>query len=458
MRSRAQPATTPSLVHSRQSGSQQQSDSLLRVPAAKPLRIAWLGPTPGGYAGVRGVAAELLGGLARGGHQIDCFFPAAEDQTHVRIAGDEQVTFGEGNLAFGENVTFIWGTSRWQWNRWYSRGKVAAFASGMLARGVASVRLRREIARRHRREPYDLVYQFSNIETPGLPPSVARAVPLVIHPETHIAGELRWLIAERRLCLRCQPSYIFVIVATIMCVRALVQRRAIRRASLLICISSVFRDHLVHDYGFPLRKTLVVPNPMRAERFSSTPDRVGDGPPTILVLGRISTRKGVEDVVAVAQVLLERGIEVRVRVVGGPSLWSDYTRLLDDLPANAEYAGHMSAAEIPAELARTDVLLQASKYEPFGLTVAEALAAGVPVVATSEVGAIEGVDRAAAAEVAPGDVESMATAISEMLAALERKPTELRALARAEAERLFAPEVICEQISAALERLVDSVV
>jgi glycosyltransferase involved in cell wall biosynthesis len=422
---------------------------------AKPLRIAWLGPTPGGYAGVRGVAAELLGGLARRGHQIDCFFPAAQDQTHVTIAGDEQVTFGEGNLAFGQNVTFIWGTSHWQWNRWYSRGKVAAFASGMLARAVASLLLRREISRRHRQDPYDLVYQFSNIETPALPASVARTVPLVIHPETHIAGELRWLIKERRLCLRCQPSYIFAIVATIMSFRLIAQRRAIRRASLLICISSVFRDHLVHDYGFPLGQTVVVANPVRTDRFSIAERDGVTEPPTVLVLGRISTRKGIEDVIAVARLLYERGVKVRVRVVGGPSLWSDYTPLLEDLPSDvAEYVGHIGAAEIPAELAGSDILLQASKYEPFGLTVAEALAAGVPVVATSEVGAIEGVDRAVLAEVEPGDVEEMANAITTMLAELAQRPTELRAAAHSEAERLFAPEVICEQIASALEALV----
>jgi glycosyltransferase involved in cell wall biosynthesis len=421
----------------------------------KPLRIAWLGPTPGGYAGVRGVAAELLGGLARRGHKIDCFFPAAEDQTHVTIAGDEQVTFGKGNLAFGQNVTFIWGTSRWQWNRWYSRGKLAAFTSGMLARAVASLRLRREIARRHRQDPYDLVYQFSNIETPALPASVARAVPLVIHPETHIAGELRWLIKERRLCLRCQPSYIFAIVATIMSFRLLAQRRAIRRAGLLICISSVFRDHLVHDYGFPLERTVVVANPVHIGRFAITERDGLTEPPTVLVLGRISARKGIEDVIAVARLLHERGVKLRMRVVGGPSLWSDYTPLLEDLPSEiAEYAGHIGAAEIPAELAGSDILLQASKYEPFGLTVAEALAAGIPVVATSEVGAIEGVDRAVVAEVEPGDVEGMANAIATMLAEIARGPAELRAAAHSEAERLFTPEVICEQIASALEALV----
>ncbi|MCW3031820.1 MAG: hypothetical protein QOK19_1778 [Solirubrobacteraceae bacterium] len=420
----------------------------------KPLRIAWLGPTPGGSSGVRGVAAELLLGLSRRGHQIDCFFPAAEDQSSVLIAGDERVVFGEGNLAFGENVTFVWGTSRWQWGRWYSRGKVAAFLSGMFARAVASVRLRREVARRHGERPYDLVYQFSNIETPGLPSSLARRVPLVIHPETHIAGELRWMWAERRLALRSQPAATVALVGAISLLRSLVQFRSIRRAALLVCISSVFRDHLVRDYRFPAERTVVVPNPLRTDRFAGL-QLVPQSPPVVLVLGRISVRKGLDDVIALARLLGERGVAARVRVLGGPSLFSDYTRLLEDLPASAEYAGHVSAADVPGELARSAMLLQASRYEPFGLTVAEALAAGLPVVATSEVGAIEGVDPAVATQVEPGDVQAMATAIETVLSDLAARGEQIHALARAEAARLFSPEVVAERISAALEALVD---
>jgi glycosyltransferase involved in cell wall biosynthesis len=421
----------------------------------KSLRIAWLGPTPGGSSGVRGVAAELLLGLSRRGHQIDCFFPAAKDQSSVLIAGDEQVVFGEGNLAFGENVTFVWGTSTWQWGRWYSRGKVAAFLSGMFARAVASLRLRREIARRHRQRPYDLVYQFSNIETPGLPSSLARRVPLVIHPETHIAGELRWMWAERRLALRSQPAATVALVAVISLLRSLVQYRSIRRAALLLCISSAFRDHLVRDYRFPAARTLVVPNPLRSDRFAGL-QLEPQSPPVVLAMGRISVRKGVDDVIGVSRILAERGVAARVRVLGGPSLFSDYTPLLDDLPSGtSEYAGHVSAAEVPGELARSAILLQASKYEPFGLTVAEALAAGVPVVATSEVGAIEGVDRTVVTEVEPGDVEAMADAIEAMLSELAGGGERIHSVARAEAARLFSPEVVAEQISVALERLVD---
>ena len=87
--------------------------------------------------------------------------------------------------------------------------------------------------------------------------------------------------------------------------------------------------------------------------------------------------------------------------------------------------------------------------------MAEALAAGVPVVATSEVGAIEDVDRSVVAAVEPGDIGGLATAITMMLDRVRVSPAETRAMARAEAERLFAPEVVCEKISTALEELVN---
>lgn len=418
------------------------ADSVSRVPTPRPLRIAWLGGAPLETGGAPGVVTELLDGLARRGHEIDCFFPAAARDLPPRLTAHA-------------NLEFVWGTSEWHWNRWYSRTRIAAFASGLLARAVASVRLRREVARRHAQRPYDLIYQNQTIESLGVPKSLTRSVPLVIRPDSHQAGELRWLLRERRLALRCQPAYIFFIVVAITSFRALVQLVKIRQASLLICISSVFRDHIVHDYRFPLEKTVVVANPVNLDRFANSNKPPAD-PPIVLVPSRISMRKGIEDVVAVAKTLHERNANARIRVVGGPSIWSDYRKLLKDLPSeNSEYCGDVRYKDMPAELGRGDLVLLASKYDPCPMTVLEALATGVPVVATSEVGSIEGVDRSVAAEVRPGDVAGLATAITELLDRLRAQPAELRSLARSEAERLFAPEVVCEQISTALERLVD---
>jgi len=409
----------------------------------KSMHIAWIGFAPAEEnGGVPGIATDLLHGLAKLGHRIDCFFPGREHRVPPQITDVE-------------NLTLVWGTGVWRPGRWYSRTKLTSLVSAQIVHGLASLRLRKEVARRHRREPYDFIYQFSNVENLAVPRRLRGKVPLVMQPGTSSAGELKFLIKERKLAFRCQPAYIFAIAVIVLSLRKRVQRRKIRGARLTICISNVFREHLIDDYGLARETTVVVPNPVRIDRFEPT-ERPIATPPTVIVLGRIAARKGIDDVVAVARLLSELQVDVRFRIVGGPSLWSNYTALLEGLPPErSEYVGRVPGSEVPAELARSDVLLQASKYEPFALTVGEALAAGVPVVATSEVGAIEHVNRSVGAETEPGDIEGMAASVVAMLDRLRADPVEVRALARAEAERLFAPEVVCLEISAALEQIVD---
>jgi glycosyltransferase involved in cell wall biosynthesis len=412
---------------------------------SEPLHIAWMGSGPSHResGGAPGVAAELLLGLAARGHRIDCFLPGTGYEPPPRIA--EQ-----------PNIRFVWGTHEGRWDRWYARVRVAQFVGGLWGRAFGSIRLRRAVLARHRSDPFDIAFQFNNIETLAMPRRLRAELPLVIQPGTHSAGELRYMLREWRLALRCMPFYTLPLMTAVLCVRSVVQRAMVRRARLVICISSVFRDHVVRDYGLPVERTVVIGNPVRVERFAQAEmDRGLEDPPRVLVLGRVVARKGIEDVVAVARLLQEHGSRAHVRVIGGPSLWSDYTKLLAELPEeNAEYVGRIPPKEVPAELAHADVLLQASSYEPFGLTVVEALASGVPVVATTEVGAIEGVDPALARLTRPGEVARMAEEIEAALAELAAAPEQTRTRAREEAGRLFASDTICERVSRALEELV----
>ncbi len=78
---------------------------------------------------------------------------------------------------------------------------------------------------------------------------------------------------------------------------------------------------------------------------------------------------------------------------------ASFRRQLDDLrvslgvPSDAvRYLGERD--DVPAVLATTDLLLAPSKVEPFGRSIAEAMAAGVPVIATSRGGPAEFVEDA----------------------------------------------------------------
>ena len=130
------------------------------------LHIAWLGAGPRARetGGVPGVATDLLHGLAQRGHRVECIFAGEPHELPERLDGLE-------------NLSIVWSGLGWRWSGWYTKTRIGAFVSGLLARGFASLRLRREVARRHRRDPFDVVYQFSSIETLSLPASVRRAGP-----------------------------------------------------------------------------------------------------------------------------------------------------------------------------------------------------------------------------------------------------------------------------------------
>jgi len=117
--------------------------------------------------------------------------------------------------------------------------------------------------------------------------------------------------------------------------------------------------------------------------------------------------------------------------------------------------GHKSRSEVFEALQSGLALLQLSRYEPFGLTVAEALAAGVPVVVTPHVGASEEVSEAVCYVVTTGDSET-AEVVKHLhrLAALSApERAALADVCRTEAERLFRPAVVADRLEAALREL-----
>jgi glycosyltransferase involved in cell wall biosynthesis len=72
--------------------------------------------------------------------------------------------------------------------------------------------------------------------------------------------------------------------------------------------------------------------------------------------------------------------------------------------------------EVPALLSALDLFVSPSRSEPFGLSIIEAMACGVPVVATKSEGAGEILeDGVTGLLVPPGDHEALAEAICALL-------------------------------------------
>ncbi len=392
------------------------------------MRIAWTGPV-GNVGGVPGMGMLMLRELLRQGVEVDLYLatdstvpPPVEPMPGLRI---------------------VMRRSRWRWGRWYSRTKPLALFSSLAVRATSTVLLSVRLLREHRRRPYDAVYQLSQTELFLLGRAGRLAPPIVVHPCTHAAGELRWHRAEQAYALRAERRGMHFATRALMLVRSRLQPRELARADLVLGLSERFNALVHQDYGVPRERLRVVRTPVDLERFRADGPEPKAAPRTLLFISRISARKGVEQVVALSHRLADLSGSVRILAIGGATIWSDYRAHLADLhPEVGEYAGHVPSDELPALLRSATLLLVPSWYEPGSIVTAEALACGLPVVLSDEVGNAEAVSGPHVRTHRAGDLDGLEAAVRSLLEAAERDEPALRASARANAEAAFAPGVV----------------
>jgi glycosyltransferase involved in cell wall biosynthesis len=393
--------------------------------------------------GVPYMATLLLRSLAEAGVEVDCYITGSPSDLPPAL-----VETG--------GLRFMLERAPWPLRR---AVPIVSFIGGQSGRLAAQRRLARRLFEEHARRPYELVYQFSQIEMPALQPYRRRLPAVVVHPEVHAAGELRWHRHERELSRRCEPVWRRRTARLMLSARAASQRRGLRGAAAVIAPSARFAELLSADCGYPRDRIHVVPNPVDIERFHPSPagPRGDGGPLRLLFVSRMAVRKGVEMVVELSRRLADLEGRARIEAVGDASLWSDYRCLLEGLdPRTARFRGAHPAADLPRLYSAADIVLQPSHYEPFALTVAEALACGTPVVASDEVGAAEFVDQRCCRVFAAGDhaaFESTVRGLLETLSGGERD--QLGELARSEAQRAFHARQVGARVAEVLAAVRD---
>lgn len=425
-----------------------RSRSGLEAPIGDPLpqsdtglRVAWVGAPPESGAGAAGAGWLIIKGLSELGCRVDCY-----------LSTTGEVAPKVGALPEVRSIGFDTG---WRYDRWYSRHRVTKTLTGLAARAWGRYHEVSLLLEQHPHIHYDVIYQFSTIEVFGLRRHLRQLPPLVTHPETHMAGELRWVRRERHLAARCEPRWRRIVVELLLGFRAKRQARDVHMADRVIAISRRFGQYLVDDYKVDPSKVDLVPNPIDIDDIvPKCPQTREPGPWRIAFVSRMSARKGVDLVVELSHRLDDIAGQVTLELVGADTLWSDYRPLLSGLNAQvASYHGPMGRAELLEFLDRADLLIQPAKYEPFGLTVGEALAKGVPVVATDEVGAAEGVDMRCCCVVPASDLDALEQAVRRMIERLSQgEGPHMSMLARSEAERLFRPDVIARGVLDTLEK------
>ncbi|WP_242885796.1 glycosyltransferase family 4 protein [Actinomadura litoris] len=172
------------------------------------------------------------------------------------------------------------------------------------------------------------------------------------------------------------------------------------------------------------------------------PPRSEPGPPTRIVLvGRLSQRKGSDIAVRAVQVLRERGYDVTLTLVGsvypGYEWFESELRALADGDETVVFAGFRPS--VWNSFAEADIAVVPSRVESFGNGAVEAMLAGRPVVACATQGLVEiFTDGENGVVVAPDDPSALADGVARLLADWDGARTMAKRAAADAAERFGA--------------------
>jgi glycosyltransferase-like protein len=214
------------------------------------------------------------------------------------------------------------------------------------------------------------------------------------------------------------------------------QRRAITAADRLFVVSRLWRDYLAAEFD---RNSVLVGNGVDTRRFSPVVDETDDGlrsrldlsrdVPIFLTVGGIEERKNTLRILQAFVLLRARHPSCRLVVAGGASLLdhSAYQALFNEvldhsgLPDDAVLrTGPLPQTLMPALYRTATALVFASTREGFGLVVLEAMASGIPVVASRMAPLTEYLTGDDALWCDPYDATSIADAMASSLDLLRR--------------------------------------
>jgi glycosyltransferase involved in cell wall biosynthesis len=146
----------------------------------------------------------------------------------------------------------------------------------------------------------------------------------------------------------------------------------------VIAVSEWERDQLSDDFGV---EATVIPNGVAVDRFAgATP--VERDRPYLLTVGRLEEYKGVQHVIRAMTSLPEYDL----LIAGSGSYREQLEQIVSEegVASRVEFLGYVDDEALPGLYAGAEVYVTMSEFEAYGMTVAEALAAGTPCVVRDE--------------------------------------------------------------------------
>lgn len=231
------------------------------------------------------------------------------------------------------------------------------------------------------------------------------------------------------------------------------EARALAAVAAVVCTSAWTRDWIAEEYAVPAEQLhVVVPGAEKAPVSEAS-----DSGERLLSVGAITPVKGHDVLVSALSMLTDLRwtwslVGASVDADHATRLWGSLCEAgLDD---RVTLAGALAGADLAAAYANADLLVLPSRHETYGIVASEALARGVPVLAT-DVGGVRESLGCLTPELVPAllvpseDPSAMAAALREWLESADLR-TRLRASAAERRASLEGWDVVAASVERVL--------
>ncbi len=168
----------------------------------------------------------------------------------------------------------------------------------------------------------------------------------------------------------------------------------------LVLVPSTFVKRSITQ--FIDKKVALAPYRVDSELWKPSPPRKEDGRLRFLYVGQISLRKGIPLLIQAWKKAQLK--DARLELVG---IWQLAMRKQKELPEGVTYSGPCSRSRLREFYQNSDVFVFPSYFEGYGLVITEALACGVPVLASNATAAPDVLDESCGCVFESGNLDQL---------------------------------------------------